>query len=72
MNITFDTSGMAFALWGEEIDLRILGKIRVRRATEILWNESSQEWEVHRSPGGELLHSNPSREACVLWEKQNL
>ena len=32
----------------------------------------SQQWNVRCAATGKLLHSDPSREACLAWERANL
>ena len=59
-------------LYTDAIDLRSLGPLHVVRATVILFCEKSQEWKVRCGTTGRLLHTNPSREACLVWEKENL
>ena len=59
-------------LYTEAIDLRSLGRLQVYRATDIRFCEQSQEWKVRCASTGALLHSDPSREACLAWERDNL
>lgn len=56
----------------EAIDLRALGRLHVVRATEITFEEDDQTWEVRSAATGGLLFSDPSREACLRWERENL
>ena len=59
-------------LYTDAIDLRVLGPLHVVRATVILFCGKSQEWLVRCAATGVLLHTNPSREACLAWEQQHL
>lgn len=64
--------GRVDCLYTEAIDLRALGRLEVFRATDIRFNEPTQQWEVRCASTGRQLHSNPSREACLIWERENL
>jgi hypothetical protein len=76
MNITFHQNGTATCLYGEEIDLSTLGPMRCTRISEIEWDAKNQWWFVrtlhNETEYGKILYTNPSREACVQWEKENL
>lgn len=65
-------SGRIDCLYTEAIELRTLGKLEVFRATDIRFNERTQHWDVRCASTGRLLHSDPSREACLVWERENL
>ena len=64
--------GVVSCLYTEAIDLRTLGRLEVFRATDIRFSERSQEWKVRCATTGKLLHCDPSREACLTWERDNL
>ena len=64
--------GRVDCLYTEAIDLRALGRLEVFRATDIRFNERTQLWDVRCATTGRLLHSDPSREACLVWERDNL
>ena len=70
--LRFNTSGTIECLYTEAIDLHALGRLKVVRATVILFCEKSQEWKVRCAATGKLLLSDPSRDACLAWEHQNL
>ena len=70
--LRFDQVGTVACLYSESVDLRSLGRLQVVRATDITFNEGSQVWEVHCASSGALLHSDPSRGACLAWERSNL
>lgn len=70
--LRFDTAGLIGCLYTEVIDLRSLGKLQVRRATDIAFNNLTQEWETKDLSTGEVFFSNPSRDACIRWEHENL
>ena len=70
--LRFNPSGTIECLYTEAIDLHALGRLKVVRATVILFCEKSQEWKVRCAATGRLLLTNPSREACLAWERENL
>lgn len=70
--LRFDPSGRIDGLYTEAIDLRELGRLSVVRATLVEFNSASQEWEVKAAGDGMLLHSHPSRDACLRWEREQL
>ena len=70
--LRFDPGGHIGCLYTEAIDLRALGRLQVVRATDIRFNPATQQWDVHDAATGRRLHSDPSREACLAWERVNL
>ena len=70
--LRFSPAGSVACLYTEAVDLRALGRLQVVRATDIRFSVESQQWEVHCATTGRTLHCNPSREACLTWEKENL
>lgn len=72
MNLTFDTRGSVHGLYTEAIDLRSLGPLAIRRATNIEFNHATQQWDVRGLRDQRLLFTDGSREACLSWEQQNL
>lgn len=66
--LTFNADGTGFGLYTEQIDLTLVGRLRVRRATRIEFEEKHQSWQV-RTPGGRLLFSAPTRQRCLDWEE---
>lgn len=70
--LRFDPRGSVECLYTEAIDLRQLGRLHVVRATAIDFNPAEQRWEVRCADTGQLLQSDPSREACLAWEQANL
>lgn len=67
--LKFDPIGNGHCLFTEAIDLSSLGSLEIVRASTIEFNNTAQQWEV-KSPEGELLFSQPSRQACLDWEHQ--
>jgi len=70
MNLIVNLDGTASCLWDEAIDLTKLGKVTVRRASRIEWDEISQAWWV-QTPDGKPLFNSPSRNECLRWEREN-
>lgn len=70
--LRFNPVGEIACLYTEAVNLRVLGRLQVVRATDIRFHIPSQRWEVHCATSDRTLHHNPSREACLTWEKQNL
>ena len=70
--LRFSPGGRIDCLFTEVIDLRVLGRLQVVRATDIRFNESTQQWNVHDADNGQVLFSHPSRNECLRWEHQNL
>ncbi len=74
MNATlrFDRAGHIACLYTEAVDLRALGRLHVVRATDIRFEDRTQQWEVRCAATGEILHTDPSRGECLQWEQTNL
>ena len=70
--LRFNPGGLIDCLYTEAIDLRALGRLQVFRATDIRFCETTQLWKVSCASSGKLLHCDPSREACLQWERDNL
>ena len=64
-------AGLCECLYSEAIDLAKLGDLSVRRATDIAFDNGSQEWKVRDMDGSEL-YGHCSREACLNWERDHL
>jgi len=74
MNSTlrFDQGGHIGCLYTEAIDLRALGRLHVVRATDIRFNDSTQQWDVHAADTDQVLFSHSSRSECLHWEQTNM
>ena len=66
--ITFPLSGRAKALYTEDINLRSLGALHIERATQIEFNNATQQWDV-LNLDAKPLFSSVSREDCLDWEQ---
>ena len=70
--LRFNPGGQIDGLYTEAIDLRALGRLQVYRATDIRFCQKSQQWNVRSACTGKLHHTDPSRDACLAWERANL
>ena len=69
--INFTPDGTARCLWTEAVPLHKLGRLVVHRATNIEFNNTTQQWEVIDQKG-RLQFFAKSRSTCLDWEQQNL
>lgn len=67
--LKFDPNGNGHCLFTEAIDLSSLGALEIVRASNIEFNNTTQQWEV-KNAEGELLFNHTSRQACLDWEHQ--
>ena len=70
--LRFTSGGSIDCLYTEAIDLRALGRLHVVRATDIRFNDSTQQWDVREHATGQVLFSHASRHECLRWEQTNL
>jgi hypothetical protein len=68
--LTFELDGVVRCLHTDAIPLQALGTLTVKRATNIEFNASTQQWEV-KDATGLTLHSDASRSRCLAWEHQH-
>ena len=69
MTCTIDEQGTLRCLYSEVIDLSEIGRLHLERASHIEFDEVKQQWQV-RLPDGRRVYSNPSRQACLNWERR--
>lgn len=72
LSIRVHPGGHIDCLYTEAIDLHALGRLHVVRATDIRFNHSKQEWDVHDADQGTVIFSHPSRNECLRWERHTL
>lgn len=70
VSVTFTPEGVGRCLYTEAIDLQSLGRLNIRRATFIEFDNESQLWEVFMERG-QALYCSSSREECLEWEQQH-
>ena len=68
--LRFAPDGTGAGLYTERIDLRQIGPLEVVRASRVEFDAPSQRWEV-RDLSGRRLHADPSRQACLDWERRH-
>ena len=71
MILWFDQTGNGRCVFTERIPLRSLGRLAIRRASSIEFNESRQRWEI-KDAKKHILFRSVSRQHCVEWEQINL
>ena len=71
VSIVFKPDGTGQCLYTEVIDLTLLGRLRVARATTIAFDHRLQAWRVKDRTGFPLFTS-PSRATCLDWEQAHL
>jgi hypothetical protein len=68
MTLDFTPTGTAHCLYDEAIDLHALGRLHIRRASHIEFNEQTQIWEVRLVGRDEVVFADASRQRCLGWE----
>jgi hypothetical protein len=71
IKISFTPEGTAHCLWTEALPLHELGLLEVTRASNIEFNNATQQWEVIDRKGKARFIAK-SRSACLEWEEQNM
>ncbi len=69
--ISFKPDGTGSCLYTELIDLQSIGRLEVKRASTIEFNNTSQFWEV-KDRRGNLLFFARQRKDCIQWEHEHL
>lgn len=71
--ITIANDGSVECLWTEAIPLDSLGTLNVKRASNVEFNEASQEWEVKLATSPDAVaFSHTSRAQCIAWEVETI
>jgi hypothetical protein len=68
-SFVFTPDGIVHGLYTEAIDLARIGRLTVKRASQIEFNGKNQCWEV-QTLGGRMIFSAPTRQQCLDWEQQ--
>lgn len=68
--IRFDADGTGTCLATDALPLAEIGRLSMRRASNVEWNEARQQWEV-TLPGDKItvLCAHPNRTVCLEWER---
>ncbi len=61
--------GRCQGLYTEAIDLSTLGRLTVKRASALEFDDATQAWWV-RLPKLGRVYCSPSRATCLKWEQQ--
>jgi hypothetical protein len=74
--ICFNTDGTAHCLWTEAVPLHEVGRLEIKRASTIEFNNQTQQWEVRqpkasRVSKGKVLFFARSRAVCLAWEHEH-
>lgn len=71
--LTIGNDGSVECLWTEAIPLESLGTLHVKRASNVEFNEATQQWEVRLATAPDVVaYSDPSRAACIAWEIETI
>ena len=71
--LTIAPDGSIECLWTETLPLETLGTLHVRRASNVEFNEATQQWEVILATAPDVVaFSHSSRAACIAWEVETI
>lgn len=62
--------GGVWMLQDDAVDLRLFGKVTVKRASHVEFSNSKQMWFVKSAKTKKYLHWAPTRAAALAWEKK--
>ena len=71
VSLRFLPNGTCRCLYNEVIDLSSLGRLTVKRATVLEFDNPTQSWQVC-DLNGFCLYSSLSRGDCLRWEQEYL
>ena len=71
ITISFSPDGTAPCLCTEALPLHELGRLEIQRASNLEFNNATQQWEV-KDRRGHMRFFSKSRSACLEWEQANL
>jgi hypothetical protein len=63
--------GSCQCFYTEAIDLAAIGRLRIKRASTIEFDNPAQLWRLFDRQG-RCLFASTSRSECLRWEQQNL
>lgn len=66
--IVIHPDGMVRAVYSDQLPLRSLGPLSVRRASSVEFDEKRQVWRATEIITGRILAEGPSREAVIANE----
>ena len=66
-SLVFKPDGTCVGLYTEMIGLTQLGRLRVKRVSNIVFDDEKQAWRV-RDKRGFPLFTAPTRRQCLEWE----
>lgn len=72
LRLYIDRQGTLTTLYTDDLDLRALGTLKVRRASRVEFNSITQRWEVLPPSGRRVLYEHRSRAKCLAWERRHL
>ena len=67
MKLVIAPGGIVNAVYSDKIRNMKLGDMRMKRASNVEFNEKNQLWEAH-TPDGELIASGPNRDDVIKEE----
>lgn len=68
LNLFITPDGVVNAVYHDALRQLLPGKLQVKRASHVEFNEAFQRWEARR-PNGSVMCMDSSREACLKLEK---
>lgn len=69
MTIDIDQNGNLSTLYTDEIDLYEIGKVKnVARASNVVFNEKTQQWDVVTCKTQKTIFSHPNRSIAIQQE----
>ena len=66
--LMFKPDGICVGLYTELIDLTAIGRLHVKRVSNIEFDNNRQIWRV-KNLQGVTLYESPSRQNCLSWEQ---
>lgn len=78
MVIRIDKDGTVVFIQNDEIDMRIFGKPKMKRASHVEWDEKTDGWMVDLTPvGGPIVSGFGDSRACAVryerkWIEENV